>query len=463
MAALASIYDTLKDGDSQKDTNMDVEAQTSSSAAASSSAGGEKEAELFGKKRTLDAKMIAEEYKIWKKNTPFLYDLVLTHALEWPSLTCEFLPSLQQNKGDCYNTHRLLLGTHTSTGENNALIVAKVNLPKDEASLSAEEIERINMGQGYSDVDSKIVFEKWINHPGEVNLARYMPQDPDIIATKSISGDILLFDLKDYPVLSNGRKSKGDSVNVSSVCKGHKKDGYALEWNPNKKGLLLSGADDALICSWQVDMNKGENKGTVYEEHTDVVEDVSWHKVNPNVFASVSDDKSLIIWDMRESGVAPKTVLKKAHEKEANAVDWSPFKEDILLTAGSDHVVKLWDTRKLKGSEPLHIFRGHDSEIYNLKWSPHMDTVFLSGSSDRRVYVWDLSRIGAEQSMEDEEEGPAELLFIHGGHTDKINDACWNLNEDWVVASVSEDNILQVWAMGENIYNPGYAIDKNAM
>ena len=76
---------------------MDVEAQTSSSAAASSSAGGEK-AELFGKKRTLDAKMIAEEYKIWKKNTPFLYDLVLTHALEWPSLTCEFLPSLQQNK-----------------------------------------------------------------------------------------------------------------------------------------------------------------------------------------------------------------------------------------------------------------------------------------------------------------------------------------------------------------------------
>ena len=36
-------------------------------------------------------------------------------------------------------------------------------------------------------------------------------------------------------MLSNGRKSKGDSVNVSSVCKGHKKDGYALEWNLIKK------------------------------------------------------------------------------------------------------------------------------------------------------------------------------------------------------------------------------------
>lgn len=34
-------------------------------------------------------KIINEEYKIWKKNTPFLYDLVMTHALEWPSLTVQ--------------------------------------------------------------------------------------------------------------------------------------------------------------------------------------------------------------------------------------------------------------------------------------------------------------------------------------------------------------------------------------
>ena len=33
---------------------------------------------------------VNEEYKIWKKNTPFLYDLVLTHALEWPSLTLQW-------------------------------------------------------------------------------------------------------------------------------------------------------------------------------------------------------------------------------------------------------------------------------------------------------------------------------------------------------------------------------------
>lgn len=41
----------------------------------------------------MQEKLINEEYKIWKKNTPFLYDLVMTHALEWPSLSVQWLPN----------------------------------------------------------------------------------------------------------------------------------------------------------------------------------------------------------------------------------------------------------------------------------------------------------------------------------------------------------------------------------
>ncbi|KAF4721256.1 retinoblastoma binding protein, partial [Perkinsus olseni] len=35
---------------------------------------------------------IDEEFNIWKKNTPFLYDMVISHTMEWPSLTVEWLP-----------------------------------------------------------------------------------------------------------------------------------------------------------------------------------------------------------------------------------------------------------------------------------------------------------------------------------------------------------------------------------
>ena len=45
----------------------------------------------------LDENMLNEEYKIWKKNTPFLYDMVMTHALEWPSLTVQWLPEVKRS------------------------------------------------------------------------------------------------------------------------------------------------------------------------------------------------------------------------------------------------------------------------------------------------------------------------------------------------------------------------------
>jgi histone-binding protein RBBP4 len=43
-------------------------------------------------------------------------------------------------------------------------------------------------------------------------------------------------------------------------------------------------------------------------------------------------------------------------------------------------------------------------------------------------------------------------MFVHGGHTNKISEFSWNSNDPWYVASVAEDNILQVWNMAESIY-----------
>jgi hypothetical protein len=72
--------------------------------------------------------MVAEEYKIWKKNTPFLYDLVVTHALEWPSLTVEWLPDRVEPPGKDYSVQKLILGTHTSENEQNHLMIAEVQV-----------------------------------------------------------------------------------------------------------------------------------------------------------------------------------------------------------------------------------------------------------------------------------------------------------------------------------------------
>jgi len=42
-----------------------------------------------------EEKIINEEYKTWKKNASFLYDMMLSTALEWPTLTTQWLPDKQ--------------------------------------------------------------------------------------------------------------------------------------------------------------------------------------------------------------------------------------------------------------------------------------------------------------------------------------------------------------------------------
>ena len=75
--------------------------------------------------------------------------------------------------------------------------------------------------------------------------------------------------------------------------------------------------------------------------------------------------------------------------------------------------IQLRDRRKL--DDIVHTFEAHTDEVLHLSWSPHNPTVFASASSDRRVNIWDLSQIGVEQTPDDQEDGPPELVFVHGG------------------------------------------------
>lgn len=397
----------------------------------------------------VEERLISEEYKIWKKNTPFLYDLVITHALEWPSLTAQWLPEVTQ--GTDYHTHRLILGTHTSD-EQNHLIIASVQLPAEDAAIDTTQYdaEKGEFG-GFGSVSGKIDVQIRINHEGEVNRARYMPQNPHIIGTKTPSSDVLIFDYTKHPSVPDNNAG----CNPELRLKGHSKEGYGLSWNANKEGYLLSASDDHTICLWDINQATKEAKTlqamNTFNGHGGVVEDVAWHLHHSSMFGSVADDKKLMIWDIREKLTNEALHAVDAHMSEVNCLSFNPYSEYILATGSADKTVALWDLRNLKLK--LHSFESHKDEIFQVQWSPHNETILASSGTDRRLHVWDLSKIGEEQTAEDQEDGPPELLFIHGGHTAKISDFTWNPNEPWVVCSVSEDNILQVWQMAENIYN----------
>lgn len=172
----------------------------------------------------LDDKVLEEEYKVWKKNSPFLYDLVITHALEWPSLTTQWLPEVRRTSDREVCEHKLILGTQSDGQDPNYLMIAEVRtviftffesivhdhvslnlqvlLPNDDTAIDARKYddEKGEIG-GYGGTLSKVSIKVKISHDGDVHRARYMPQNsvqnaisiaPKNVITCSFHGLILI-------------------------------------------------------------------------------------------------------------------------------------------------------------------------------------------------------------------------------------------------------------------------------
>ena len=398
----------------------------------------------------LDGQLINEEYKVWKKNSPFLYDTVITHVLDWPSLTVDWLPT-KDCPGNCdYSVQKLVLGTHTNREEPEHLIIANVKLPLDDALVAGGIYQDSGKDAGgvglLSKAENKIEPHILINHDGEVNKARHMPQQYNLLATKGPSGDVYLYDFSKHP-----SKPVGGPPNPQMRLTGHAKEGFGLNWSPLASGLLASGSDDHLVCAWDVNaatsLNSTLSPLRQWSKHTSIVSDVAWSCHHPDVLASAGDDKKVIIWDKRQEEA---THCIDAHSHEVNSVDFNKLNEFLLATGSSDRTVAVWDCRNL--SVKMAQMEYHKDCVYHVRWAPFSGTLLASGSSDRRICIWDISRLGEELSEEDAEDGPPELIFIHGGHTAPISDLSWNANDQLVLASVAEDNILQVWQMSHALF-----------
>lgn len=384
---------------------------------------------------------LEEEYNVWLRNSVYLYDYQKTYGLEWPSLTVQWLPGIQDHPDDkdlC--VQNLLLGTHASDGEPNYLLLAEVTLPlpSSEIDLRTEEGGEV---KNHSKPGSVIHYKTRIRHDGEVNRARYMPQNSKLIATKAPSENVYVFDLSKHPELPID-----DAVRPQHKCTGHGSEGYGISWNPNLEGQLLSGAGDGTVCIWDLKEAGSEiaplNKFS--DVHADGVEGVDWHKHNNYMFGSVGNDSNVLLHDLRDGQV--KTLkIPQAHAGDVHCIAFNGNNEHLFATGGADKAVVLWDIRKM--GDKLHTFEGHTKEVLSVEWAPYDEAVLASGSADRRVNIWDVNKIGNEQTPEEAEDGPPELYFVHGGHKASVSDFSWNPESDYmgVVASVDERNALQVW------------------
>ena len=416
-----------------------------------------------------DSKAIDAEYRIWKKNSPFLYDILLSAELEWPSLTLQWLPDRQAHPDKDFVTQRLLLGTQTDGTEQNYVMIAEVRLPGEEAVVDATEFSKTADGHekvtdstreagGYSSGKAgRFDIVQRIPHKGEVNRARYMPHNADVIATRGVDGPVYVFDRTKYA------SKPSDEVRCDVTLEAHDEEGYGMSWSVVDEGRLVTCAVDRRICVWDVQAAEsvaasGAAGRTVkpvqcyMDAHTEGINDVAFHFTVPHMFASAADDFIVKLWDTRLPAVASSASHQfTGHTQPVNSVAFSPLSPYLLASASDDTTVLVYDTRN--PATPLHTLRHHHDAVLHVTFAPFSPTVLSSTSADRRVNVYDLSL--SEEEEGGGEDGSGLLLFQHGGHTDKVGEMGWNgvEGEEWMGASVSDNNVIQVWQLAETIVN----------
>jgi histone-binding protein RBBP4 len=379
-----------------------------------------------------------EGNNIFESNEPFRKDLVVRYALEWPSLTTQWLPEIIIPDEDGYSLHNLILGTRTSSNKQNYLMIASVKLPSENLQLYSPHGDNLPVG-------SEIKIERKINHEGEVIKACFMPQNPSIIATKTAYSEVLIFDYTKHPF----QPHSSGICSPELILKSHHKEGYGLSWNPILNGYLISASGDHTICLW--DMNAMPtsagviNPMTIFTQHTSFVNDVAWHPFCQIMYGSVADDGKLMIWDTRSKNTSH---IVGAHAAEVHCLAFNPYNEFILATGSADETIALWDLRYL--NRKLYSFESYKDAPLKVQWAPRHQNVLAYSGIGKLLYVCDLSLLAEEQSA-----GSAPAMFKYKccEHTAEILEFSWNLNEPCVISSVAEDNIVQIWQMSEHDYH----------
>ncbi|KAL8271951.1 hypothetical protein Esti_004075 [Eimeria stiedai] len=405
-------------------------------------------------------------HRNWQSNCMLLYKHIMSHILEWPTLSVQWLHSCNPRaNGEIGQT--LLLSTHTSGGAENSLLLMEVSLPSEPIDASGLHYDQRQDYQGFEfgDEDTrKFTITARIPHEGESNRARIYHANDTLIASKANDGCVYLFDsCKFGPEICLPDTEEKEIQGVSSrvrmaetaelVLTGHNAQGWGLEWSSIRDGWLASSGDDGLVCIWDTRAACNRDKRLsplhrlVASSDRRSLQDVAWKRGDGEgeVIVAVGDDGQLSMWDLRV-GKTP-VHRQSCNHACANALALNAIAPNVFATGGADAGLCVWDFRDLR--RPAHrLLHLPNEALTSVKWHPQNKAVLAAGTTDRLVRIFDCSLIGAEQSPEEAEEGPPEVVFVHGGHVAGVTELDWNsLDEEfpWVIASASEDNVLQIW------------------
>eukprot|EP01029_Cantina_marsupialis_P017575 TRINITY_DN3948_c2_g1_i3.p1 TRINITY_DN3948_c2_g1~~TRINITY_DN3948_c2_g1_i3.p1 ORF type:complete len:226 (-),score=48.42 TRINITY_DN3948_c2_g1_i3:222-899(-) len=190
-------------------------------------------------------------YLIWKKNSKYLYDNLVTASFDWPALSVAWMGGLQQDKDGRF-IQKMVYGTQTDGTEQNHLIIAEIKYPTNEVPKEEQTLDSVMNEYGGHKSGLKVQLTSLVkmNHDGEVNKVAVMPQDQKYVASRTVGGDVHVFN---YYQQQSASADGAASPNFKLV--GLTGDGFGLTWNSILKGHLASCDVNGVVCRWDMSYN----------------------------------------------------------------------------------------------------------------------------------------------------------------------------------------------------------------
>ena len=377
------------------------------------------------------------EYRVWKKNAPYLYDYISTTSLLWPSLTVQFFPDIEQPTPET-SYQRLILGTFTLGQSIDAILILRVPM-YTQLSSHLDNVDRLNYTDRHEFELNTVPKLKAhplqkINHLGDVNRVRYMPHNPDIIASLNNAGGLLVYDRTKHP---NSNPKDEPNVPQLRLETASSADIFGVDWNKQKESELV--AADVEGSLWIYDLreqlkNKDQDLLSPLKlaKHSTGINDIEWSPTHASIFAFVDESGSLHINDTRQpvkdakKGYAVKTFAVGEDKDALNSLSFGI--SNYIATGDQSGNLTVVDLRQ----GPISRWKSFQDSITQVRWHHNHANVLAASSMDTNLKIFDLAKEEKE-------------IFVHSGHMLGVNDFDWSLHDDWLMASVSDDNSLHTW------------------
>lgn len=405
-------------------------------------------------------KSTQHRYRVFKKNAPFLYDYLSTNSLLWPSLSVLFFPDLENKENNVNDEvteasiaaspssqlafQRLLLGTFTLGQSVDSISIHQlpyyqnlnkcINIEQWNYSTEKEEFELSTISK------NKIHVNQTINHLGDVNKLKYMPQNPDVIASANNLGHLLVYNRTKHSTIKTliGEKEINEpQLRLVNNAHPSTTDIFAFDWNNQKEGVAVAGAMDGVISLYDIRdsyATRLENRIFLSWDFLNGVgiNDIEWVPTHDSFFLSADDNGMVRLHDSRKSDPSVSFSTGSA----VNSLSINPSNSFCIALGHGDGQIELRDIRS--PSECLYRFTPHTDAITQLKWHPKFHSVLGSSSGDRLVKLHDVAN-------------EHKLIFNHEGHMLGVNDFDFSHHEDWMIASVADDNSLHLWTPAHHL------------